>query len=69
MFEFEYINFMSDHIKCNRINQGMQKNPKTNDDFFSIYSEEIIRLLKTYVELFPIQQRTGRFKRYIQKDS
>ncbi len=33
-----------------------------------IYSQEIINLLKTYVELFPIENRTGRLVRYILKD-
>lgn len=60
-FMFEYLTFMSDHIKCSRIGQGKQWGPKTNDDYFAIYSMESINFLKFYVELFHIETRTGRF--------
>lgn len=60
---------MSDHTKCSRLGQGKQRGPKTNDDYFAIYSLKSINFLKFYVELFRINTRTYRFTRYIVRNA
>lgn len=64
-FKFEYLTFLSAHVKCSRIAQGKQRGRKTGDEYFCIYSEDVINLLKQYVELFPIEMRKGRLVRYV----
>lgn len=39
-FRFKYLTLLSDHVKCDRVGQGKQREPKTGDEYFCIYSEK-----------------------------